>query len=140
MPVSSETHGLSIADVGLCGPFVVAQVINPVSVRLTLPPEIRIHPVSHISQVKPYVAKAKWGKRDVPPTPILDNDGKQSYIVEGILAHPVERAAARNAKAKYSHLVKWQGYPVWDCSWEQEAGFPANGEHLEPYKRQHGLT
>jgi hypothetical protein len=123
-----------------CGPFVVAQVINPVSVKLTLPPEIRIHPVVHISQVKPYVAEAKWGKRDMPPAPILDNDGKQSYIVEGILAHRVERAAARNAKPKYSYLVKWQGYPVWDCSWEPEAGFPANGEHLGPYKRQHGLT
>jgi hypothetical protein len=59
-----------------CGPFVVAQVINPVSVKLTLPPEIRIHPVVHISQVKPYVAEAKWGKRDMPPAPILDNDGK----------------------------------------------------------------
>jgi hypothetical protein len=67
-----------------CGPYVIAQVINPVVVKLSLPPEIKLHPVVHISQIKPYVAEAKWGKRDKPPPPILDNDGDTSYIVEGI--------------------------------------------------------
>jgi hypothetical protein len=79
---------------------------------------LRIHPVVHISQIKPYVAEARWGKRDKPPPPILDNDGDVSYVVEGILAHRVVRAGTRNAKPKYTYLVKWQGYPIWDCTWE----------------------
>ncbi len=121
------------------GPFVVEQVINPVSVKLTLPQDIRIHPVVHVSQIKPYVADAKWGKRDKPPAPILDNDGEISYVVEGILAHRAARAGGKNTRPKNSYLVKWQGYPVWECTWEPESSFPAGSEHLGPYKQLHGL-
>ncbi len=123
-----------------CGPYVVAQVINPVCVKLSLPLEIKIHPVVHISQIKPYVAEARWGKREKPPPPILDNDGDVSYVVEGILAHRVVRAATKHVKPKHTYLVKWQGYPIWDCTWEPESSFPANSEFLLPYKRQHSLS
>jgi hypothetical protein len=48
-----------------CGPYVIAQVINPVAVKLTLPLEIKIHPVVHSSQINAcYVAEARWGKSE----------------------------------------------------------------------------
>ena len=38
------------------GPFSIAKMVNPVTIRLRLPPTMRIHPVFHVSLVKTYVS------------------------------------------------------------------------------------
>jgi hypothetical protein len=120
------------------GPFRVTQLVNNVSVRLELPTTIRLHPVVHISQIKPYVVDPRWEIRNKPPPPVVDADGGVSYIVERIMQHKtVYRGARRTPSSKY--LVKWEGYPLWECTWEPESSFD-NNVVLQAYKTEMGLV
>ena len=119
------------------GPFVVTEVINEVSVRLELPRTIRLHPVVHVSNIKPFQEDPRWEDRNRPPPPIVDGDGNVSYNVESILQHKLVHRGARR-KPAYQYLVKWEGYPLWECTWEPESSFD-NNVVLNAYKEQHGL-
>lgn len=120
------------------GPFTVTQVINDVSVRLELPNTINLHPVVHISQIKPFVEDARWEDRRKPPPPLVDDDGNVSYIVESILEHRKLHRGKRR-KPAFKYLVKWEGYPLWECTWEPESQFDAGNVILADYKSKHGL-
>uniref|UniRef100_A0A8C6M299 Integrase catalytic domain-containing protein n=1 Tax=Nothobranchius furzeri TaxID=105023 RepID=A0A8C6M299_NOTFU len=63
------------------GPFPIAAVLSPVSVRLTLPPSMKVHPVFHVSLLKPVVSSplclqppnsrlspSPWSPHSPPPT------------------------------------------------------------------------
>jgi hypothetical protein len=121
------------------GPFTISKVVNKASVRLELPPAIRLHPVVHVSQIKPFEEDPRWEQRNTPPPPIVDDTGNVTYNVEQILAHQVERKTARQRKAGYKYLVKWEGYPLWECTWEPESQFAEGNIVLADYKAQHGL-
>jgi hypothetical protein len=121
------------------GPFPVKQLVGPVAVELDLPKSIKLHPVVHVSQVKPWQAEPRWGERNPPPPPIIDADGETSYLVESILKHRVVRQG-KSRRPGYQYLVKWEGYPVWDCTWEPESQFPVNNGPLQEYKLKHKLV
>ena len=70
---------------------------------------------------------------------MVDETGNVTYDVEQILAHQVERKTARQRKAGYKYLVKWEGYPLWACTWEPESQFAQGNIVLADYKAQHGL-
>jgi hypothetical protein len=121
-----------------CGPFPVEKIINDVSVKLTLPDLIGLHPVVHVSQLKLYIAQQRWVSRQHAPRAILDDEGQTSFLVEGILAH--RKVLQRSGvKLQYKYLVKWLGYPIWDCTWEPESSFPNNSSVLPVYKAQNKL-
>ena len=40
------------------GPYTIERVVNPSALRLQLPPSLKVHPVFHVSQVKPVAASA----------------------------------------------------------------------------------
>ncbi|KAI3352325.1 hypothetical protein L3Q82_005291 [Scortum barcoo] len=66
------------------GPYVVEKIINPSSVRLKLPPSLRIHPTFHVSLLKPFTPSELCPPSDSPPPPQLI-DGHPAYSVKEVL-------------------------------------------------------
>ena len=92
------------------GPFEVAARVGKVAHRLHLPPEARIHPTFHVSQLKKAVGES------LEPTTI-----PPQLNVEGVLEFSPEAVYAHRFNENTGHeeiLVKWEGLPEADCTWE----------------------
>eukprot|EP00882_Tetradesmus_deserticola_P001192 GHRQ01001290.1.p1 GENE.GHRQ01001290.1~~GHRQ01001290.1.p1 ORF type:complete len:1007 (-),score=112.72 GHRQ01001290.1:2410-5226(-) len=101
------------------GPFKVLQVMNEVAYKLTLPPSLKIHPVFHVSLLKPY---QPGGRVQPPPVPELIED-ELEYEVEFVLAHRDvqvrrKRNRARTPVLRRQYLIKWRGYDNSNNTWE----------------------
>lgn len=92
------------------GPFTITQVINDVAYRLDLPATMKIHPVFHVSLLKPYSADGT-----VQPPPTVEVDNVEEYEVESILQHRFKKSGNR---PREEFLVKWKGYGFEHCTWE----------------------
>jgi hypothetical protein len=66
------------------GPFVITEVLGPVTYRLKLPATWRIHNVFHATLLRPY--KEVYGNNFPEPAPEL-LEGEEVYKVETILNH-----------------------------------------------------
>ena len=101
------------------GPFKVLQVLSPTTVKLKLPSTIRVNPVFNVSVLKPYelpvdepddeLSEEPAVMEDLSPSPIIDQDGHERFIVEKVLKHKFVRKETL-------FLVKWLGYeePTWE--------------------------
>src|SRR5216683_5980281 len=111
------------------GPFSIAQVMSPVTYKLTLPPQWTIHPVFHASLLTPYSETKEYGENYSWPPPDLVDGGEQ-YKVEAIHSHQ------RHGKGRQlQYLVKWLRYPETDNMWEP-AGHLQTPALLKEYHRQ----
>jgi hypothetical protein len=87
------------------GPFRVAQVMSPVSYRLVLPPQWRIHPVFHIDLLSPYRETEIHGRNyQRPPPELVDNE--EEYEVENI-----HRLQKNGPRAQTTILDQMEGVP-----------------------------
>jgi hypothetical protein len=94
------------------GPFNIKRRIGEVAYELDLPPVMKIHPVFHVSLMKPYRSDGTVQ----PPQPELSADGDELYEIERILD-----CRDHNFGSKRSHkefLVKWKGQGHEHNSWE----------------------
>lgn len=85
------------------GPFPIKRIINSVAMELALPKTYRIHPVFHVSLLKPVVPSSFPERREVPPPPIRV-DGENEFEVEAILG-------CRKRGRQLQYLIQWKGYP-----------------------------
>ena len=104
------------------GPFAVESIINPVAVKLTLPPQYsKLHPVFHVSLLKPVPADvAGWHAGLSEPeqlVPDLAPGALEQRRVEQVLGHDTTSIKGENF---YVFWVRWAGLPIWDASWELE--------------------
>ena len=51
------------------GPYPIVKVVNPVAVELDLPANLKLHPVVHISQLKPHE-----GPEVAPERPVFESE------------------------------------------------------------------
>ena len=94
------------------GPFVIVQVMSPVSYWLQLPHQWCIHPVFHIDLLTPYCKTTTHGENyQHPPPELIDNE--EEYEVEAIL-----NSCQFGQGRRPQYLVKWLGYPNSDNQWE----------------------
>lgn len=94
------------------GPFPIIEKIGEVVYKLMLPPSAKIHPVFHISLLKPCK-----GVHDTQykPLPLLTNENCPLLIPKSILQFQI---LLRNNQHVPQVLVHWEGLPVAEATWE----------------------
>jgi len=94
------------------GPFTVIQRIGQVAYKLELPPDAQIHPVFHISQLKPYT-------QDYTPVydtlPVLPDLETADTVPRAILEH---RMVKKGNAAIPQVKLQWVGLPDSMTTWE----------------------
>src|ERR1700721_219401 len=114
------------------GPFLITEVLGPVTYRLQLPATWRIHNVFHAALLRSYKENKIYGRNFTEPPPELE-EGEEVYEVETILNH-------RKRGRGYQYFVKWRGYPISDASWEPEHAFSSDGNTLPQSKARQNLV
>ncbi|GJS26574.1 cytochrome P450 78A7-like protein [Tanacetum coccineum] len=99
-------------------PFSVIGRVGMVSYRVQLPPKLKIHPVFHVSFLKPYHGDEEDPERGVSkraPTTVVTSYDRE---VEEILS---DRTIRRRGVPSYiEYLIKWRDLPDSEASWEAE--------------------
>ena len=94
------------------GPYTIIKAISTTAYKLDLPNTMKIHPVFHISLLKPYRSSPNDFERPTPPPAIIIPEADyEEFEVETIL----DKRILRN---RPQYLVKWLGYPLHDAIWE----------------------
>ena len=114
------------------GPYRVAAWHNECDVEIErggqfgLHPRSRVHPVFHVSKVKPYDGDAATAK---PPSTDFGRDDAAAarWEVMAILDHRGEKAMGRR-KSTLEYFVQWTGFNVEDYTWEREADVIGTGD------------
>src|SRR3954463_10036950 len=110
------------------GPYRIIQKISAVAYKLELPSTLKIHPVFHVSVLRPYQPPDSIAHRPPhtpPPDPVTIDDDLE-FEVDHILDH-------RTRHNRQEYLVKWVGYPDHDASWEPAAHLAHAQDCLDSY-------
>ena len=113
LPLPTFSHKLAPRYVG---PYSIEKVINPSALRLHLPPTLTIHPVFHVSQVKPVATSDLSPPAPAPPPPRTLESGDLVWEVNRILA-------VRRRGRGFRYLVDWVGYRPEDRTWVPRSYF-----------------
>ncbi|KAG8391561.1 hypothetical protein BUALT_Bualt01G0200400 [Buddleja alternifolia] len=91
------------------GPYPVVAKVGKVSYRLDLPSTLRIHPVFHVSMLRPYQEDEEdpsRGESHRAPPVVTKSFDKE---IEEVLSHKVVRR--RGVKPTTHYFIKWKGLP-----------------------------
>ncbi|KAH0737522.1 hypothetical protein KY290_036227 [Solanum tuberosum] len=94
------------------GPFQVLQRIGEVAYKLNIPPSSKIHPVFHVSALRKCLGTPD---QQVTPIDLLDHSSSLMLSPESILD---SRTITKGAHPVRQFLIKWQGLPLEDATWE----------------------
>ena len=114
------------------GPFVITEVLGPLTYKLKLPKHWKIHDVFHASLLTPYHETEAHGPNFLRPPPDLVED-EEEYEVEAIVSH-------RKVGGKWRYMVKWKGYPTSENSLEPESNLSNAKELLQAYKKRRKIN
>lgn len=131
--IQLKTPGTKKLTPKFIGPYSVVATIGKAAVKLDLPKESRLHPVFHVSLLKPY----KEGGTRQPPNPIMI-EGEPYYMVESIVDHQDISIRGGRGKTRREYLVKWEGYDSRHNTWEPEESLResiALEEVIDEYER-----
>src|SRR6266576_7241268 len=113
------------------GPFKILEVLGPVTFRIELPPQWKIHDVFHVKLLHPYKETEQYGENFQEPPPDLI-DGKPKWEVEKILN-------IRTQGQRKQYLINWKGYSSAYNFWEPEQNIHAPALLKEFQRRHKGL-
>ena len=110
LPLQTSQTSTRKLDPRYVGPYPVDRVISPTAVRLALPPALKVHPVFHVSQLKPVATSSLSPPVAAPPPPRVLADGDPVWSVRKLLA-------VRRRGRGFQYLVDWEGFGPEDRSW-----------------------
>lgn len=114
------------------GPFTVLKKVGALSYKLQLPEAYsRLHPVFHVSLLKPYYAADKSVAHIIPP---LLEDDEETYEVQAILNH---KFVGRPRRLVFQ--IYWKGFPLEEATWEPPESLTGCTELLQAYLNLHNL-
>jgi hypothetical protein len=102
------------------GPFRVLQKVGSLAYRLSLPPNMRIHPVVSVAHLEPSPGPDPYERvRNAEPPPVetsnVEEDDLPIYEIERLLKR---RPVIKKGKpTTYQYLVKWKGYGMEHNQW-----------------------
>ncbi|KAE8690692.1 cytochrome P450 78A7-like [Hibiscus syriacus] len=106
--------------------------VGKVSYRLDLPSTLKIHPVFHVSMLKPYHADKEDPSRGyshrAPPVITKSYDKE----VETVLTS--RTVCKRGVPPRTEYLIKWKGLPESEATWELAEDLWQFEEHLKAYE------
>ncbi|CAA0819405.1 Unknown protein [Striga hermonthica] len=106
--------------------------IGNVAYRVDLPPSLKIHPVFHVSMLKPYKRDVKDPSRGLTSrAPPITNKSFDKEV-EAVLTSDIVRRRGVPLKTRY--LIKWKGLPDSETSWEFEEDLWQFQDTIERYK------
>lgn len=94
------------------GPFRVLEKFGKLAYKLQLPPDSRIHPVFHVSQLKPFTPDYSPVFAELPKPPDLSTT--ETIPVQILERRMMKKGAAALVQIK----VLWQGMPEASATWE----------------------
>uniref|UniRef100_A0A0W0F0Q7 Reverse transcriptase-rnase h-integrase n=1 Tax=Moniliophthora roreri TaxID=221103 RepID=A0A0W0F0Q7_MONRR len=116
------------------GPFEITEVLGPMTYKLKLPFQWRIHPVFHAGLLSPYKETDVHGPNFLEPPPDIV-EGQEEYEVKAIIGHRPKR---KNQPPK-EYLVSWKGYDSSHNQWLKPAGLKHSIELYLEYKIKYNL-
>ena len=115
------------------GPFPLIGRFGKVSYRLQLPPKLKIHPVFHVSFIKPYHEDMEDPERKVSkraPTAVVTFFNRE---VEEILS---DRKVSRRGVPSYTeYLIKWRNLADSEASWEAQDALWQFADKIKKYHK-----
>lgn len=117
------------------GPFSVTKRVGKVAYKLALPPSMLIHPVFHVSLLKPFKKDEEDPRRAVDsrgPMPIPTTPPR---AIQAILAHRVVPRKG-DIPRHTEYFVRWAGLPDSEASWETESSMWNQQEAIQKYRME----
>ncbi|GKC03072.1 reverse transcriptase, partial [Tanacetum coccineum] len=94
------------------GPYRVKRVVGPVAYELQLPSDARIHPVFHVSMLKP--AHSSFDDAAINPLPVT-KDWEADLQPDSVISH---RWVSEAGNLVLELLISWSNRPVEEATWE----------------------
>jgi transposase InsO family protein len=117
------------------GPFPVEKIINPVAYKLKLPTSLKIHPVFHVSLLRPWKEDTAFPEHKGEFAPVLVYPDDDQWLVDKLLDKRRERVG-RQWVIKY--LVRWLNCGPEDDSWEPASNIEQS--LIAEYEASHHAT
>jgi hypothetical protein len=113
------------------GPFHIEEIVgeNQLAYRLRLPPQMKVHPVFHISLLEPYTVNPFVGRVQEAPPP-MEVEGEQEWEVKEVLDSKIVRG-------KLLYYVDWEGFGPQDRTWELIEHVQHASELITDYHRRY---
>jgi len=94
------------------GPFRIEEIVGKDNLAywLQLPPQMKVHPVFHVSLLEPYTANPFEGRVQEAPPPV-EVEGEQEWEVREVLDSKIVRG-------RLLYYIDWEGFGQQDRTWE----------------------
>ena len=121
------------------GPIEVIEKVERTSYHLQLPTWMRIYPVIHVSNLKPYHPDDDDQQRNQVTRSLVTMKDSSKKEVEEILVERTRRIGKPKCNLQ-EFLVKWKGLPEEEISWERADDLKTAAPQIVEFEEMRRLT